>query len=60
MLIAARTTRMKQENRSWALSWIVLAAAGTAVMGVELYFIFLRPPLLPEDLHYLALSAAST
>jgi hypothetical protein len=49
---------MKQENRSWALSWIVLAAAGTAVMGIGLYFIFLRPPLLPEDLRYMALSAA--
>ena len=49
---------MKQENRSWALSWIVLAAAGTAVIGIGLYFIFLRPPLLPEDLRYMALSAA--
>lgn len=49
---------MKHENRSWALSWIVLAAAGTAVMGIGLYFIFLRPPLLPEDLRYMGLSAA--
>jgi hypothetical protein len=49
---------MKQENRSWAFSWIVLAAAGTAVTGIGLYFIFLRPPLLPEDLRYMALSAA--
>jgi hypothetical protein len=49
---------MKQENRSWAFSWIVLAAAGTAVIGIGLYFIFLRPPLLPEDLRYMALSAA--
>ena len=32
--------------------------AGTAVMGIGLYFIFLRPPLLPEDLRYMALSAA--
>ena len=49
---------MKQENRTWALSWIVLAAAGAAVTGVGLYFIFLLPPLLPEDLRYMALSAA--
>jgi hypothetical protein len=49
---------MKQKNRGWVLSWIILVAAGTAVMGIGLYFIFLRPPLLPEDLRYLALSAA--
>jgi hypothetical protein len=49
---------MKQENRSWTLSSIVLAAAGLAVMGIGFYFIFLRPPLLPEDLRYMALSAA--
>jgi hypothetical protein len=49
---------MKQGNRSWAFSWIVLMAAGTAVTAIGLYFIFLRPPLLPEDLRYLALSTA--
>jgi hypothetical protein len=49
---------MKQENGSWTLSSIVLAAAGIAVMGIGFYFIFLRPPLLPEDLRYMALSAA--
>jgi hypothetical protein len=25
-------------------------------MGIGFYFIFLRPPLLPEDLRYMALS----
>jgi hypothetical protein len=49
---------MKQENRTWTLSSIVLAAAGVAVMGIGFYFIFLRPPLLPEDLRYMVLSAA--
>jgi hypothetical protein len=49
---------MKQENRSRTLSWIVLAAAGIAVMGIGSYFIFLRPPLLPEDLRFLALPAS--
>jgi hypothetical protein len=49
---------MKQGNGFWAFSWIVLMVAGTAVMGIGLYFIFLRPPLLPEDLRYMALSAA--
>jgi hypothetical protein len=41
---------MKQKTRTRALSWIVLAAAGVGVTGIGLYFIFLRPPLLPEDL----------
>jgi len=46
---------MQQKNGSRTLSWIVLAAAGIAVTGIGLYFIFLRPPLLPEDLRFLAL-----
>jgi hypothetical protein len=49
---------MKQENRGRTLSWILLAAAGIAVMGIGFYFIFLRPPLLPEDLRFLALPAS--
>jgi hypothetical protein len=49
---------MKQENRSRTLSWIVLAGAGIAVMGIGSYFILLRPPLLPEDLRFLALPAS--
>ena len=48
---------MKQESRR-SLSWIVLAAAGVAVTGIGSYFIFLRPPLLPEDLRFLALRAS--
>jgi hypothetical protein len=49
---------MKQDIRPWTPSSLVLAAAGLAVIGVGLYFMFLRPPLLPEDLRYLALPAA--
>lgn len=49
---------MKQQNESRTLSWIVLTAAGIAVMGIGAYFIFLRPPLLPEDLRFLALPAS--
>jgi len=49
---------MKQEIEPWTLSSIVLAAAGMVLIGVGLYFIFLRPPLLPEDLRYLALPEA--
>jgi hypothetical protein len=49
---------MTHENGSGTWSWIVLAAAGIAVMGIGCYFIFLRPPLLPEDLRFLALPAS--
>ena len=49
---------MKQENSNRTLSWIVLAAAGVSIVGIGSYFIFLRPPLLPEDLRFLALPAS--
>ena len=41
----------------WPLSSLVLAAAGVALIGTGLYFMLLRPPLLPEDLRYMDLSA---
>ena len=31
----------------------VLSAAGLLLAGMGLYFIFIRPPLLPEDLKYM-------
>jgi hypothetical protein len=43
---------------SWMLSSILLAAAGATLVVAGLYFILVRPPLLPEDLRYIALSAA--
>ena len=33
-----------------------LALAGLLLAGMGLYFIFLRPPLLPEDLRYIGLT----
>ncbi|MBX9650296.1 MAG: hypothetical protein K2X57_24950 [Xanthobacteraceae bacterium] len=42
----------------WTPSSIVLILAGAALTGVGLYFILLRPPLLPEDIRYMALPAA--
>ena len=43
------------ESKPWTPSSIVLIMAGVALIGVGVYFIFLRPPLLPEDVRYLAL-----
>lgn len=34
-------------------SAFVLSSAGLILLGMGLYFIFLRPPLLPEDLRYI-------
>jgi hypothetical protein len=31
----------------------ILALAGAVILGIGAYFIFLRPPLLPEDLRYM-------
>ena len=39
-------------------SSIVLIIAGIALIGVGLYFILLRPPLLTEDIRYIALPTA--
>ena len=48
---------MNQVRKIWPLSSIILAVAGIALVGTGLYFIVLRPPLLPEDLRYMGLSA---
>ena len=49
---------MKSEGKPWTPSSIVLILAGIALIGTGLYFIMLRPPLLPEDVRYMALPAA--
>lgn len=36
----------------------VLALAGIILMGLGLYFVFLRPPLLPEDPRYMGTTLA--
>ena len=43
---------------SWPLSSILLAVAGAALVVTGLYFVLVRPPLLPEDVRYMALPAA--
>jgi hypothetical protein len=49
---------MEPERKSWTPSSIVLAMSGVTLMGTGLYFLFLRPPLLPEDIRYMAVPAA--
>lgn len=43
--------------RSWPLSAIVLTAAGVAMLGMGIYFVAFRPPLLPEDVSFIGLPA---
>ena len=49
---------MQAAVNPWTMSSATLALAGTTIAGIGLYFIILRPPLLPEDIRYMQLSAA--
>lgn len=40
---------MDARSKTWSVSTWVLGACGVWLMGLGLYFIFFRPPLLPED-----------
>jgi hypothetical protein len=46
---------MKQRSYSST----VLALCGIILMGMGLYFVFLRPPLLPEDLRFMGASLST-
>lgn len=48
---------MKPAVNPWTTSSATLALAGIIIAGIGLYFIALRPPLLPEDVRYMNLSA---
>jgi len=41
-------------------SSIVLSLAGLILVGMGLYFIFIRPALLPEDLSYMGITLQNT
>jgi hypothetical protein len=49
---------MRLVRRIWTLSSILLVAAGATLVIAGLYFILVRPPLLPEDVRYMALPTA--
>jgi hypothetical protein len=49
---------MKATVNPWTTSSVTLALAGIIIAGIGLYFIALRPPLLPEDVRYMDLSVA--
>jgi hypothetical protein len=46
---------MAETSRAWPPSAFLLAVAGVTLIGAGLYFLLLRPPLLPEDVRYMGL-----
>lgn len=54
--MSAGAARKHPQIRRPLHAWL-LAAVGAAMILIGLYFIFVRPPLLPEDLHYMAVSS---
>ena len=49
---------MNSATRPWSPSTLLLAVAAIMLIAMGAYFIFLRPPLLPEDVRYIGLTAA--
>jgi hypothetical protein len=49
---------MNARSTTWPPSSIILAVAGILLVGTGLYFIVLRPPLLPEDTRFMGVTAA--
>ncbi|RWD72129.1 hypothetical protein [Mesorhizobium sp.] len=47
---------MTWHRRSWPFSAILLAVFGVALFCIGAFFMFLRPPLLPEDGRFVGLS----
>ncbi|RUX31725.1 MULTISPECIES: hypothetical protein [unclassified Mesorhizobium] len=47
---------MTRHRRSWPFSAILLAVFGVALFCIGAFFMFLRPPLLPEDVRFVGLS----
>jgi hypothetical protein len=45
-------------RRFWPLSAVLLSVAGATLVIAGLYFILIRPSLLPEDVRYVALTPA--
>jgi hypothetical protein len=49
---------MRATSTRWTPSAILLAATGVTLIIAGLYFLVMRPPLLPEDVRYMNLGAA--
>ncbi|MFX8727639.1 hypothetical protein ABTM60_20505, partial [Acinetobacter baumannii] len=47
---------MRETLGRWRPSSMLLAASGVLLIGIGIYFLFLRPALLPEDIRYMNLT----
>ena len=47
---------MVPRESAWPWSSVILSLTGAALVAMGVYFILLRPPLLPEDARYIGLS----
>lgn len=52
------TVTPRPPGLSWRPSAILLVVAGVAVAAVGIYFLVLRPPLLPEDVRFIQATEA--
>jgi hypothetical protein len=48
---------MRKAGARWTLSSILLAGSGVLLIGVGIYFLFVRPSL-PEDIRFMKLTPA--
>ena len=44
------------DRRKWTPSALLLTMTGIVVVGIGIYFVLFRPPLLPEDVRYMQLT----
>lgn len=49
---------MSKAGTPWTLSSILLTGSGILLIGMGIYFVLLRPPLLPEDIRFMNLTPA--
>ena len=49
---------MRKAGARWTLSFLLLAGSGVLLIGVGIYFLFVRPSLLPEDIRFMKLTPA--
>jgi hypothetical protein len=50
---------VKMRNPRSSITRVLFVACGTWLIGLGLYFMFLRPSLLPEDVRYMGTSASA-
>ncbi len=49
---------MSKAGTAWTLSSILLTGSGILLIGIGIYFVLLRPSLLPEDIRFMNLTPA--